>query len=66
MSKKEIKILLKYSDMYIAYAGKLLNILASGSSMTEVEKKLKKKNISDAIITYIPPVDKSFTPYGSN
>ena len=62
MSDKDLKQLLKYSDKYVAYVGKFLNIIASGNSMTEVEKKLKSKKIKDATITYIPPSDRSFSP----
>ncbi len=65
MHKNDLKILAKYSDKYIAYTGKILNILASGSTMQAVEKELKKKNISTATITYMPPVNKSFSPYGN-
>ena len=46
----------------MAYVGKFLNILTSGKTIKEVEKELKRKNIKDAIITYISPVDKSFSP----
>ena len=63
--KKDFKILAKYSDRYIAYSGEILNIIASGKTMQIVEKELKKKNISSATITYIPPADKAFSPYGN-
>jgi len=62
MIDNDLKQLLKYSDKYVAYVGKYLNIIASGKTMNEVEKKLKNKKIKDATITYIPPKDKSFTP----
>ena len=62
MKKGDLEILLKYSGKYIAYAGKILNILASGSTIQAVEKKLKKKKIAKATITYIPPANKSFSP----
>lgn len=63
--KNDFEILAKYSDKYIAYSDKILNIIASGATMQAVEKELKKKNISTATITYIPPANKSFSPYGS-
>ena len=62
MKREDIKILKKYSDQYIAYVGKFLNIQAFGTTIKEVEKELKKKKIEDATITYISPVDKSFSP----
>ncbi len=62
MSNKDLKQLLKYSDKYVAYVGKYLNIIASGKNMIDVEKQLKNKKIKDATITYIPPSDRSFTP----
>jgi len=55
MLNNDLKQLLKYSDRYVAYVGKYLNIIASGKTMNEVEKKLKNKKIKDATITYIPP-----------
>lgn len=65
MKKNDLEILKKYSDKYIAYAGKFLNILASGRTMRDVEIQLKKKKITDATITYIPPANKSFSFIGS-
>ncbi|MBI2594387.1 hypothetical protein HYW39_01690 [Candidatus Curtissbacteria bacterium] len=62
MSDKDLKQLLKYSDKYVAYVGKFLNIIASGDTMADVEKKLTKKKIKDATITYIPPSSRSFSP----
>ena len=62
--KNDLEVLAKYSDKYIAYSGKVFNVLASGSTMLAVEKELKKKKISKATITYIPPANKSFSPYG--
>lgn len=62
MKAKDLKQLIRYSDKYVAYVGKFLNIIASGNTMNEVEKKLLNKKIKDATITYIPPKDKAFTP----
>lgn len=62
MKTKDLKQLIKYSDKYVAYVGKFLNIIAYGNTMNEVEKKLRNRKIKDATITYIPPKDKAFTP----
>lgn len=62
MSNKDIKKLKKFSNKYVAFVGKYLNIIASGETMRDVELKLKKKKINNATISFIPPVDKSFSP----
>lgn len=62
MNKNDLKKFAKYSDKYVAYIGDFLNIIASGKSIHDVEKQLRVKKIKDATITYIPPVDKAFTP----
>lgn len=53
MKKLDLKILLNYSDKWIATKGNPLNIVASGNSIEEVEIKLKEKKIKGAILTYI-------------
>jgi hypothetical protein len=62
MKQQDIQHFVKYSDKYVAYVGDILHVIASGTSMTEVHNILKEKKITDATITYIPPVDKSFSP----
>lgn len=62
MNKKELQVIMENSDRYIAYAGKIVNILASGKSLKDVENQLAKSKIKEATITYIPPLDKSFSP----
>jgi hypothetical protein len=63
MKQPDLKQFIKYSDKYVAFVGDILHVKAVGKTMTEVYNKLKKQNITDATITYIPPVDKSFSPY---
>jgi hypothetical protein len=65
MKQQDLQQLIEYSDKYIAYVGDILHVKAVGKTMTEVYNKLKAKNITDATITYIPPADKSFSPYAS-
>ena len=62
MKQQDPQQLVKYSDKYVAFVGDILHVIASGTSMTEVHNQLKEKKITDATITYIPPVDKSFSP----
>jgi hypothetical protein len=62
MKQHGVHHFVKYSDKYVAYVGDIFHVLASGSSMAEVQNKLTEQNITKATITYIPPVDKSFSP----
>jgi hypothetical protein len=62
MKQQDLQQLAQYSDQYIAFVGDILHVIASGTSLTELHTQLKKKNITKATITYIPPVDKVFTP----
>jgi hypothetical protein len=61
MKQQDLLQLVKYSNKYVAFAGDILHIIASGTSLSEVYKKLKAKKITDATITYIPPVDRVLT-----
>jgi hypothetical protein len=61
MDQQDLQQLVQYSDKYIAFVGDIYHVIASGTSLTEVHNKLKEKKITDATITYIPPVDKSLT-----
>jgi hypothetical protein len=61
MRQQDPQQLAKYSDKYVAFVGDIFHVIASGTSMTEVHNKLKAQNITEATITYIPPVDKSFS-----
>jgi hypothetical protein len=62
MKQQDLQQLLKYSDKYVAFVGDILHVKAVGKTMTEVQNKLEEQNITKATITYIPPVDKSFSP----
>jgi hypothetical protein len=61
MKQQDLQQLVQYSDTYVAYVGDILHVKAAGNTMTEVYNELKKQNITDATITYIPPVDKAIT-----
>jgi hypothetical protein len=61
MKQPDVQQFIKYIDKYVAFAGDIRHVVASGTSLTEVQNQLKAKKITDATITYIPPVDKSFT-----
>jgi hypothetical protein len=59
MKQQDLHQLVQYSDKYVAFIGDIRHVIASGTSMSEVYQKLKEKKITDATITYVPPVDKS-------
>jgi hypothetical protein len=56
MKQQDAQHFIKYSDQYVAFIGDIMHVIASGTSMSEVYKKLKEQKITDATITYIPPV----------
>lgn len=62
MRRLDLKTLLKHTERWIATKDDHPNILASGSSIEEVEKKLKKQKIKEATLTYITPPDKYISP----
>jgi hypothetical protein len=59
MKKQDIDAqFVKYSNTSVAFVGDIRHVIATGATMSEVYKKLKDKQITNATITYIPPVDK--------
>jgi hypothetical protein len=61
MKQQDPQQLAQYSDTYIAFVGDILHVKAAGRTLAELHNKLKEKNITQATITYIPPVDKTLT-----
>lgn len=57
-----LKNLAKYEDQYIAVVADSSKIIAAGKSIKILERKLQKLAIKDAIIQYIPPVNKVVSP----
>ena len=62
MKQQDPQELAQYSDKYIAFVGDILHVKAAGNTLAELHTKLKEQNITQATITYIPPVDKAFSP----
>ncbi|QQG40830.1 MAG: hypothetical protein HYV37_00715 [Candidatus Levyibacteriota bacterium] len=62
MKKIDAKKLIKYEDQYVAFKGDKSSVLAFGITIKELEKKLDKLEITNAIISYIPPIGKSLSP----
>jgi hypothetical protein len=61
MKQHDVNHFVKCSDKYVAYVGDILHVIASGTSMTEVQNKLTAQHVTKATITYIPPIEKSVT-----
>lgn len=61
MKKVDIKILARYENQYVGISEDSSKIFASGKTIKTVENKLEKLEIKDAVIRYIPPVDKALS-----
>lgn len=62
MNKLDIKTMIKNQNKWVALSPDKSEVLVSGTSIKEVEKKLFKINIKDAILSFIPPVSKYLSP----
>ncbi len=62
MKRLDLKTILKHADKWIATKDSYKVVLASGESIEEVERKLKKQNIKGATLTYITSPDKYISP----
>lgn len=62
MSKDVLDLLFKYQNKWVAFKKDLSGILFSASSVKDIEVKLKKLRIKDALVTFVNPADKSFSP----
>jgi hypothetical protein len=62
MKTVDIQTLAQYEDQYIALTLERTEILAAGKTIKEVEAKLAKRNVEDAVIQYIPPTNAYLSP----
>lgn len=62
MRNIDVKKIIKNQNKYVVLTKDKLDILVAGASIQEVEKKLNKLGIRDAVINYISPVDKYLSP----
>lgn len=62
MKRLDLKTLLKHTEKWIATKDGYRDVLASGSSIEEVEQKLEKEKIKGATLTYITSPDKYISP----
>jgi len=57
-------LVLPYQNKWVAITPDNTEVLASGKTYKEVDMELKKKKINDAILSFILPFDKSYSPNG--
>lgn len=62
MKQADLQKLAEHANEYIAVTTKNTDIIASGKTIKELEKKLEKQKIKNIIIQYVPPVDKFLSP----
>ncbi|MBI2431077.1 MAG: hypothetical protein HYV39_03620 [Candidatus Levybacteria bacterium] len=62
MNKIDSKNLLKNQNKWIAISSNKKAILTSGKSIKEIENKLTKLRVKDAIISFVPPANKYLSP----
>lgn len=62
MSKKTLEIYKKFQNKWVALNKKADRVLAVGSDIMEVERKLKKENLLAHEIKFILPIDRYFAP----
>lgn len=60
--KKVKNILLPYEKKWVAISKDNSQVVASGNSIKEVEKKVKKLKEKDIEILYVTPFDQYLTP----
>lgn len=62
MRKIDVNMLIKNQGKYIALNKGETKILASDFTIQGLEKKLKEMHEKDAVIMFIPPIDKYLSP----
>lgn len=63
---KNLTELIKYVNKWVAIIPKTNEVVASGNSVREVEQKVSKKHLKEAVITFVTPPDMSLAPYAGN
>lgn len=54
--------LITFQNKWVALSKDRKKILLAGNTIEETQEKLKKENIKDAILTYIPSTGKYISP----
>lgn len=60
--KRNINKLAQFENQYVAFSFDKSKMLASGTTIKEVEEKLKTFNNPDIVISYVPPIGKYIAP----
>lgn len=63
MTKDLLKELLKYQNKWVALNEARTKILASGSTIKEIEKKIAQIKEKNVVVTYILPQDRLYAPH---
>lgn len=62
MNKNVLELLFKYQNKWVAVKNDLSEVLFSAPSVKDIELKLRKSRIENAVITFVNPADKPFSP----
>lgn len=62
MKNIDIKILAKYENQYVALSEDATEVFAAGKTVKQLQEKLEKQHVKNAVITFIPPTDKFLSP----
>lgn len=63
MTKDFLKKLLNYQNKWVALNKTKTKILATGSTIKEIEKKIAKTQQKNVIVTHILPQDRLYAPH---
>lgn len=63
MSKDFLKKLLNYQNKWVALNEGRTKILASGSTIKEVERKISRLQQKNVVVTHILPQDRLYAPH---
>lgn len=62
MKDIDINMLAKYGNQYIALSEDATKIFAAGKTVKQLQEKLERQHVKNAVITFIPPTDKFLSP----
>jgi len=62
---KQSNILIPYENHWVALSPTGDEVRAAGKTLTAVNKKLESIDDKDAVLTYVLPFNKTYSPYGA-
>ena len=62
MNKDVLELLFKYQNKWVAFKKDLSEILFSAPSVKDIELKLRKSKIENAVVTFVNPANKPYSP----